>query len=172
LLWLNLLTDGLLGLGIGVERAESDAMKRPPYSPKEGVFSRGAGRQVIWIGALIGILALALGSWYYFTDRAQWQTMVFSFLAFAQVFQALASRSSNDSFFKVGFNGNRLLVGMSALVVILQLLVIYVPGLSSFFNVLPLSLVDLLIALGTAALVFLAMEGEKWWKRQNGKSKK
>jgi Ca2+-transporting ATPase len=166
LLWLNLLTDGLLGLGIGVEQAESDTMKRPPYSPREGVFSRGAGFQVIWVGALIGLLALGLGSWYYFSGREQWQTMVFSFLAFAQVFQALASRSSNDSFFKIGLRGNPLLAGMSLLVLMLQLLVIYVPALSAFFNVKPLSGMDLLIALGTAALVFLAIEGEKFWKKK------
>jgi len=164
LLWLNLLTDGLLGLGIGMEKAESDTMKRPPYSPQEGIFSRGAGRQVIWVGALIGALALALGAWYYFTGRQEWQTMVFSFLAFAQVFQALASRSSKDSFFQLGFAGNPLLAGMSLLVVVLQLLVIYVPALSSFFSVRPLGAMDLLIAVGTSALVFLAIEFEKMVK--------
>jgi Ca2+-transporting ATPase len=164
LLWLNLLTDGLLGLGIGVEKAESDTMKRPPYSPTEGVFSRGAGWHVIWIGTLIGLLALGLGSWYYFTGRQQWQTMVFSFLAFAQVFQAFASRSSKDSFLKMGLSGNPLLAGMCFLVVGLQLLVIYVPALSSFFNVKPLSAFDLLIALASAALVFIAIEVEKVWR--------
>jgi len=163
LLWLNLLTDGLLGLGIGVERAESDTMKRPPYSPREGVFSRGAGAQVIWVGLLIGGLALALGAWYYFAGREEWQTMVFTFLAFAQVFQAWASRSSKDSFFKMGFAGNLLLAWMSVLVVVLQLFVLYVPSVSEFFDVKPLSGIDLLIAIGTAALVFLAMEMEKVW---------
>jgi len=74
LLWLNLLTDGLLGLGMGVENPESDTMKRAPYSPKEGVFSRGAGTQTMWVGALIGALALGLGSWYFFTGRPEWQT--------------------------------------------------------------------------------------------------
>ena len=166
LLWLNLLTDGLLGLGMGVESAESDTMKRPPYSPKEGVFSRGAGVQVIWVGALIGALALGLGSWYYFTGREQWQTMVFTFLAFAQVFQALASRSAKDSIFKMGLFGNKLLAGMAFTVVVLQLIVIYVPFMSSFFGVLPLSGVDLLIAIGTGALVLAAMEGEKLFKRK------
>jgi Ca2+-transporting ATPase len=166
LLWLNLLTDGLLGLGIGVEKAESDTMKRPPYSPNEGVFSRGAGWHVIWVGTLIGLLALGLGSWYYFTGREQWQTMVFSFLAFAQVFQALASRSSKDSFFKMGLSGNPLLTGMCFLVVGLQLLVIYVPAVSSFFSVKPLSAFDLLITFISAALVFLAIEGEKFLKRK------
>jgi Ca2+-transporting ATPase len=166
LLWLNLLTDGLLGLGIGVEKAESDTMKRPPYSPREGVFSRGAGAQVIWVGVLIGVLALALGSWYYFTGRPQWQTMVFTFLAFAQVFQALASRSSRDSFFKLGLNGNPLLAGMSLLVIALQLFVLYVPTVSAFFNVKPLSALDLLIAVGTGGLVLVAMEIEKLARRK------
>jgi Ca2+-transporting ATPase len=50
LLWLNLLTDGLLGLGLGVEPAEQDTMRRPPYSPQEGVFSRGAAVHTVWVG--------------------------------------------------------------------------------------------------------------------------
>jgi len=166
LLWLNLLTDGLLGLGMGVEKAESDTMKRPPYSPKEGVFSRGAGVQVIWVGVLIGVLALGLGSWYYFTGREQWQTMVFTFLAFAQVFQALASRSARDSIFSMGVAGNKLLAGMAVAVVVLQLTVIYVPFMSAFFDVKPLALIDLLVALGAGGLVLGAMEVEKLFKRK------
>jgi Ca2+-transporting ATPase len=166
LLWLNLLTDGLLGLGIGVEKAESDTMKRPPYSPREGVFSRGALWQVLWVGTLIGLLALGLGSWYYFTGREQWQTMVFTFLAFAQVFQALASRSEKDSLFKIRLMSNRLLAGMALLVVLLQLAVLYVPFLESFFNIKPLSLCDLSIAISGGILVFLVMEVGKWFKRR------
>ena len=161
LLWLNLLTDGLLGLGIGVENAESDTMKRQPYSPKEGVFSRGAGVQVMWVGAMIGGLALGLGSWYYFTGREQWQTMVFTFLAFAQVFQALASRSSKDSLFKLRLMSNPTLAGMAALVATLQLAVIYVPSLAEFFGVKSLSLCDLSIAITGGIVVFAVMELEK-----------
>jgi len=165
LLWLNLLTDGLLGLGMGVEAPERDTMNRPPYSPKEGVFSRGAGPQVIWVGALIGALALGLGAWYYYSGREQWQTMVFTFLAFAQVFQALASRSANESIFKMGLFGNKLLAWMVFTVVALQLIVIYVPFMSSFFGVVPLSGIDLLVAIGTGALVLVAMELEKVFKK-------
>jgi len=165
LLWLNLLTDGLLGLGMGVENAESDTMKRPPYSPKEGVFSRGAGVQVVWVGALIGGLALALGSWYYFRGLEQWQTMVFTFLAFAQVFQALASRSSKDSFLKLRLMSNPLLAGMAALVVILQLSVLYIPFLAEFFGVVSLSLCDLSIAISTGIIVLVVMELEKKLKK-------
>ena len=166
LLWLNLLTDGLLGLGIGMENPEADTMKRQPYSPKEGVFSRGAGVQVIWVGVMIGALALGLGSWYYFTGREQWQTMIFTFLAFAQVFQALASRSEKDSIFKLRLMSNPLLAGMSALVVGLQLTVLYVPFLAEFFGVKALSLCDLSIAITGGILVFVVMEVEKLLKRK------
>lgn len=166
LLWLNLLTDGLLGLGMGVEAPERDTMNRPPYSPKEGVFSRGAGVQVVWVGALIGALALALGAWYFYSGREQWQTMVFTFLAFAQVFQALASRSANESIFKMGLFGNKLLTWMVFTVVVLQLIVIYVPFMSSFFGVVPLSGIDLLVAIGAGALVLVAMELEKMFRRK------
>ncbi|HJS19420.1 MAG TPA: HAD-IC family P-type ATPase, partial [Anaerolineales bacterium] len=166
LLWLNLLTDGLLGLGIGVEKAESDTMKRAPYSPDESIFSRGAGAQVVWVGVLIGGLALTLGSGYYFSGRQEWQTMIFSFLAFAQIFQALASRSNRDSFFRMGLRGNPALAGMALLVFGLQLLVIYVPSLSTFFSVTPLSGADLLIAIGTGSIVLFAIELEKVIKKR------
>ncbi len=166
LLWLNLLTDGLLGLGMGVENPEADSMKRAPFSPKEGVFSRGAGAQTIWVGALIGILALALGSWYFFSGRSEWQTMIFTSLAFMQVFQALASRSSKESLFKMGLLSNLLLAGMVALVVVLQLMVIYIPALAHFFEVVPLSGCDLSIAAGAGVLVLVVMETEKWIKNK------
>jgi Ca2+-transporting ATPase len=165
LLWLNLLTDGLLGLGMGVENPEADTMKRKPFSPKEGVFSRGAGVQTIWVGVMIGALALGLGSWYYFTDRPEWQTMIFTSLAFMQVFQALASRSSKDSLFKLGVLSNPLLAGMALLVVALQMAVMYIPALANFFEVLPLSGCDLSIAAGAGVLVFVVMEVEKKIKR-------
>ena len=161
LLWLNLLTDGLLGLGMSVEPPESDTMRRPPYSPKEGVFAGRAGAQVIWVGALIGALALGIGAWYYFSGREQWQTMVFTFLAFAQVLQALASRSTKDSLFKQGIMSNRVLAGLAVLVVALQLGVIYVPALAGFFDLKPLSLYDLAIAAAGGITVFAAIELSK-----------
>ncbi|MGD8405007.1 MAG: cation-translocating P-type ATPase [Anaerolineales bacterium] len=165
LLWLNLLTDGLLGLGMGVEGPERDTMKRQPYSPREGVFSHGGLIQVTWVGGLIGALALALGAYYFFTGRPEWQTMVFTFLAFAQVFQALASRSSKESLFKIGLLSNPMLAAIAALVVALQLAVLYIPFLSGFFDVLPLSACDLSIAAGAGVLVFVVMELEKIIKR-------
>ncbi|MCK6539018.1 MAG: cation-translocating P-type ATPase [Anaerolineales bacterium] len=165
LLWLNLLTDGLLGLGMGVEAPEKNTMNRPPYSPKEGVFSRGTGMQVIWVGALIGALALGLGAWYYFSGREEWQTMVFTFLAFAQVFQAWASRSSRESAFSMSAASNPLLLWMMTVVIALQMAVIYIPPVAEFFSVTPLGARDLLILIGAGLLVFLVMEVEKKIKK-------
>jgi Ca2+-transporting ATPase len=165
LLWLNLLTDGLLGLGLGVEVSEKDTMHRPPYSPGEGIFSRGAGWKTIWVGLLIGALGLGIGSWYYFNGRPEWQTMIFSSLAFAQVGQALASRSNRESIFSQGFGSNPLMLGMALLVTILQLAVIYIQPVAEFFSVTPLNLPDLIIALGTGVLVMAVLEMEKLWSR-------
>ncbi|MBK8781011.1 MAG: cation-translocating P-type ATPase [Anaerolineales bacterium] len=165
LLWLNLLTDGLLGLGMGVENPEPDTMKRKPYSPTEGVFSRGAGFQTVWVGVLIGALALGLGSWYFFTGRPEWQTMIFTSLAFMQVFQALASRSAKESLFKLRVMSNPLLAGMALLVVGLQLAVLYIPTLAKFFEIIPLSGCDLSIAAGAGVAVFVVMELEKKLKK-------
>jgi Ca2+-transporting ATPase len=110
---------------------------------------------------LIGALALGLGSYYFFNGRPEWQTMLFSFLAFAQVFQALASRSSNESLFKLGVFSNPLLAVLALVVVALQLAVLYIPFMSNFFNVAPLSAMDLLIAICVSSIVFFAMELEK-----------
>lgn len=165
LLWLNLLTDGLLGLGLGVEKSEKDTMQRPPYSPQEGVFSRGAASQTLWSGLLIGALGLGIGGWYYFGDHPEWQTMIFSSLAFAQVGQALASRSDRESLLTLGLASNPLMLGMATLVTLLQLGVLYIPPVASFFSVIPLSLPDLLVSLGAGLLVLVALEAAKLWKR-------
>jgi Ca2+-transporting ATPase len=141
-------------------------MKRKPYSPTEGVFSRGAGAHTIWVGVLIGALALSLGAWYFFTDRPEWQTMIFTSLAFMQVFQALASRSEKESLFQIGFWSNPALAGMIFLVVVLQMLVIYVPGVSNFFEIIPLGAIDLTIAVGPGVVVFVLMEMLKMAKEK------
>ena len=151
---------------MGVENPEADTMKRKPYSPAEGVFSRGAGVQTVWVGVMIGALALSIGSWYFFTGHAEWQTMIFTSLAFMQVFQALASRSNKESLFKMGVLTNPLLAGMALLVVGLQMMVLYIPALAKFFEVLPLGGYDLSISIATGVIVFILMELEKWWKRK------
>ncbi len=161
LLWLNLMTDGLLGLGLGVERAERDVMRRPPVAPSAGIFSGGMGWHVGWLGLWIAAITLGVGLTYAAAGRHEWQTMMFSTLAFAQIFQALGSRSIRDSFFTLNPLSNRLLLAMAALVAGLQILVIYLPASEAFFGVEALTGVDLAIAVGLGAATLLVMEVEK-----------
>ncbi|MEW5869368.1 MAG: cation-translocating P-type ATPase [Chloroflexota bacterium] len=168
LLWLNLLTDGLLGLGLGMEPPEMDAMRRPPYSPQAGFFSQGLGRHILWVGALIGALALGLGYIYWRIDpNGNWQTMVFTTLAFSQLAQSFATRSRRESFFLLGIRSNLAGSFLAVLVLVLQLSVLYVPFLSNFFHTRPLSALDLAISLAASSLVFAAIEIEKWLTRRS-----
>ncbi|MBP1633403.1 MAG: pacL [Acidobacteria bacterium] len=165
LLWLNLLTDGLLGLGLGLDPPERTVMSRPPYSPSEGIFARPAGRRVLGTGALIGAVALALGTGYFYADRSGWQTLVFTSLAFAQVAQALSARSEMEPALRMGFKGNPTLAAMAAAVVVLQLAVVYVPGLNDFFGVQALSPLDLAAAAGAGVFVLAVLEAFKLARR-------
>ncbi len=162
LLWLNLLTDGLLGLGMGFEPAERGVMKRPPVSPRAGIFSGGLGRHVTWVGALIGVAALAIGYAYWVGGSDKWQTLMFNTLAFAQVGQALASRSNRESLFNIGLLSNKPLLGMMVVVVLGQVGVLVLPFMETFFKTEPLGAVDWAISVGVGVAVFLAIEVEKW----------
>lgn len=168
LLWLNLLTDGLLGLGLGVEPAERDTMRQPPRDPRAGLLSDGLTRHIAWVGILIGVLALGVGLLYFTAnpDGRTWQTMMFTALSFMQVGQALASRSGQQSLFTIGLRSNPLLLWMAGLAILLQLVAIYAPFLDEFFGVSPLALPDLLICVALSGVVFGAIEIEKWLKRR------
>jgi Ca2+-transporting ATPase len=157
LLWLNLLTDGLLGLGLGLEPPEPAVMQRPPQPPAEGIFPRPAALQVVLIGLLIGGLALSLGTWAFHTDRSTWQTLVFTSLAFAQVAEALALRSRTGPRPTGGLSGLRLVTAMAVLVVALQLAVVYTPGLNGFFGIRALGPMDLALAAAAGAVVFAVL---------------
>jgi Ca2+-transporting ATPase len=163
LLWLNLLTDGMLGLGLGVEPSEKNVMKRPPQAPNKGIFNRGLGWHVLWVGALIGATSLIVGYLYWLqAPNGIWQTMVFSTLGFSQFFQALAARSQRDSLFTIGLFSNRTGLALAVVTFLLQMAVIYLPPLQSFFQTQPLPPGDLGISLGLSSIVFFAIEFEKW----------
>lgn len=166
LLWLNLLTDGLLGVGLGVEPAERNIMKRKPIPPQAGIFSGGVGGQILRFGFLIGAISLGMGAWHFFTGHQDWQTMMFTTLAFSQVWQALGTRSGNDSLFKAGLFSNLPLLGLALLVVIAQLVAIYVPGLQTFLQTGWLAPIDLLLCFGVSFLVFVYAEVEKIFLRR------
>ncbi|MCE5186137.1 MAG: cation-translocating P-type ATPase [Planctomycetaceae bacterium] len=161
LLWLNLLTDGLLGLGLGLESSEGNVMVRSPIDPKENIFARGGWLQVTVTGLLIGLVSLLLGGLYLRAGSEKWQTMIFAAIAFAQAWQVLSVRSSTDLLIRIGIFSNRTLISMVALTVILQLFAIYSPFLQQFLRTQPLNLLDMAICIGAGSIVFVALEIEK-----------
>ncbi len=175
ILWINLVTDGLPGLALSVEPAERGTMKRSPFHPNESVFSRGIGRQIIWVGILMGIVSLAVG---YFVWNSSgrpmsegeagsvWQTMVFTTLTLAQMGNALAIRSNRDSLFKIGLLSNKPMVAAVLSTFLLQMAVVYWEPLQGFFSTVDLSREELLISLLLSTVVFWAIEVEKWISRR------
>ena len=166
LLWLNLLTDGLLGIGLGVQPAEKNVMRRLPISASAGIFSGGALGQVIRMGVLIGAIALGIGLYEWSIGYADWQTMMFTTLAFSQVFQAMSARSGNDAFWKTSLFNNKPLLGLAALVVVLQLAAMYAPFLQFVLKTQPLTAGDLLVCVAVSSVVFIFSEIEKAWGRR------
>lgn len=161
ILWVNLLADGLLALALSVEPGEKDVMQRPPYPPNESVFSRGVGRDILVIGALIGLALLGLA---YFTHSAgwqNWQTMVFASLAFSRMFLAISMRSERESIVYKGVLTNKPMLGAILLTFVLQLAVIYTSWLQPIFQTQPLTLIELLICLDVGTLGFWLVEGQK-----------
>jgi Ca2+-transporting ATPase len=168
ILWINLVTDGLPGLALGVEPGERNLMRRPPYHPDENIFGRGMGRHIIVIGLMMGLVSLALGYWYWLGDSAHWQTIVFTTLTLSQMGHALAIRSGRDSLFTIGLLSNRALLASVLLTFALQLAVIYLPFLQGFFQTTALPLPELLVSLALSTVVFWGVEIEKWLTRRQG----
>ncbi len=155
LLWLNLLTDGLMGLGLGVEPAEADTMRRPPRSPHAPVFDRAARFNVFWVGILIASLALGVGILYYNPQNpgdTTWQTMIFTIIGFTQIGNALGLRSYGYAVLSP--RTNPLFPVVTTLALAMQLAVIYIPFLDQFFGLTPLAWQDLGIAAGLGVLTF------------------
>jgi Ca2+-transporting ATPase len=166
ILWVNLVTDGLPGLALGIEPAEKNVMRRPPYPPDENVFGRGMARQILWVGILMGFVSLAVGYYFWSNGNPNWQTIVFTTLTLSQMGNALALRSERESLFKIGLLSNKSMLNAVLLTLVLQLAVIYVPFLQSVFKTKPLSWQELLISLILSTIVFWGVELEKWFKRR------
>ena len=165
LLWLNLMTDGLLGLSMGVEPAERQVMQRHPHQPDASLWADGLGRQTMWVGVLIGVASLGIGFIYRETGQAEWQTMIFTTLAFMQVFQAFGTRSRTESLRTIGFTTNRVMLAIASFVSVLQLLALYTP-LRDFLELDPLGMVDLAICVGLGVALLLVLEVYKYVGRR------
>lgn len=160
ILWLNLVTDGLPALALGVEPPEKGVMEQPPRKPNEGVMAGGIGGSILWQGAMIGLLAfgiyvLAL-SWGRTVPEAH--TMAFATLALLQLVHSFNVRSINKSVFQLGVGSNRTLVYAFLGSFGLQALVLFVPFLRGFFDTVPLMLTDWLVVLLFSLVPFVVVE--------------
>jgi Ca2+-transporting ATPase len=182
ILWMNLVTDGLPALALAVEPAEPDVMKRSPHDPGESIFARGLGAYMIRIGIVLAILAISLMSWAYGYAHAnptaedpngdRWKTMVFTTLCIAQMGHALAIRSNTRLTIELNPLTNPFLLGAVGVTSLLQLALVYVPFLRSFFNTHYLSGYELGICLGVSVLMFVWVELEKLVYRWYARTKK
>ena len=175
LLWINLLTDAAPALAMGVDPQTDDLMDRPPRSVNDRVIDRDMWIDIIYIGLVMAVVTL-IGmdmhlSGGLFADRSvqaigheaqirEARTMGFTILVFAQLFNALASRSSRKSAFQ-GLFSNPWLWGAIGVSILLQLLVIYVPFLGEAFGTVPLQPQAWLECIALASLVLVASELRK-----------
>jgi Ca2+-transporting ATPase len=165
ILWVNLMTDGLPGLALTLEPAERETMQRPPHRLAEGIFGRGMGRGILWVGLLMGLISLGIGFWGWSMERSTWQTMVFTTLTLSQMGNALAIRSERDSLWALGLLSNKALLGAVLLTFVLQMAVVYLPFLQAFFKTVALSSGELAISLVLSTGVFWGLEAEKALRR-------
>ncbi len=142
ILWVNLITDGLPALALGMDPAEKDIMRRKPRSQKETILSGARGfiitRVIVVLMVVLGLFMLE-----YFTtgniDKAR--TIALTSLILFELFLAFSCRSEKKNIFQVGFLTNKYLLGAVALSILLHLLLIYTP-LATFFSLTALSLVN------------------------------
>jgi Ca2+-transporting ATPase len=165
ILWINLVTDGLPGLMLVKEPAEPDIMQRPPRVPEESIFAHGMWQHIVWVGVLMGSVALLTQAWAMHDGSAHWQSMVFTVLTLSQLGQILAVRSEHLSVFRIGLLSNRYLAATVALTFLLQMATLYVPALNAVFKTQPLSAGELALCVALSSVVFFGVEFEKWLRR-------
>jgi P-type Ca2+ transporter type 2C len=163
ILYINLVTDGLPALALGLAPPDPDIMNRPPRDPREKVFTK----DVIWF------LAIAVLMWSPFLlfvfihdlkDIVHARTELFYLFLFVELVIALNSRSLRYGFFKL--RPHRWLVIAVASQVLLTIGLLFIPSIRQGFGVIPPRLSDAVVALGFGTFVFLSMEGIKAYLRR------
>ncbi len=171
LLWINLITDSLPALALGMEEAEGDVMKRKPRNASDGVFAGGMGLDIAFQGVIITLLVLAsFFAGVYFdmgyidiadmiagNADAEGVTMAFITLSMVEIFHSFNMRSRRASIFSMK-KQNKWLWGAAALALVLTVVPVEVDFLAEVFGFMPLPVHALLTALGLAFLIIPIME--------------
>lgn len=168
LLWINLITDSIPALGLGIEQAEGDVMTRKPRSSDEGLFANGLGIDVVWQGAAIAALTLlsfVIGKAF---NPEFGTTMAFVTMSMGEIFHSLNMRSRTESIFKMKTQ-NKLLWGAVALSFVLTSAVIFIPFFRNAFSFEAINFGEYLLAILIAMLIVPISEGVKFIKKQKNK---
>lgn len=169
ILWVNLVTDTLPALSLGVDSGDPTVMDKKPRDPKATLFAEGAGVRLILNGILIGILTLtafAIGNKVYPDSLMHAQTLAFAVLSISQLFHSLNMRHPDKSIFQLGLFTNKYLIYSIILGILLQVIVITVPALASIFKVYPLTLRDWAFVMGLSIMPLVINELVKAIRRR------
>lgn len=170
LLWVNLITDSLPAFGLGMEDPEDSVMLEKPRSKKESFFSGHVGWNIFFEGLFIGLISLAaflIGEFVFDVDNTNihGHTMAFMTLATAELFHAYNVKSDRTIFSKETFNNKTLNISF-IIGIVLQLAVLYIPGLNTVvFQLTPLSIGELGVVFALAISVIVFMEIYKLIRR-------
>ncbi len=154
ILWVNLVTDGLPALALGLDKPEKNVMSRPPRNPKESIFSRGLGVKIISRGILIGLVTLIAFLFAYSKEPNHLeyaQTIAFSTLVMAQLIHVFDCRSDRSVFARNPF-GNLYLIGAVLSSILLLLVVVYYAPLQPIFHTVSLPLNEWLFIVALSAI--------------------
>jgi Ca2+-transporting ATPase len=167
ILWVNLVTDSLPALALGVEPVEPGVMKKPPRDPKEPVVTVKRAVLMLVQGSFIAFCSLLAFMLVLFVENggiAKARTAAFFVLSCSQLFHAFNCRSMTKSLFKMGVFSNRSLVLAVFVAFMLQMAVIYAPACHGIFKTVPLEPYDWLIVIAVSSLPLWLMEA---WKNIN-----
>ena len=176
LLWINLITDCLPALALGLEKGEPDIMSRKPRNTKDGIFAGGMGIDIVWQGIMV--TALTLIAYVCGTKMAgttdgtlihqNGMTMAFLTLSMAEIFHSFNMRSRRESLFKLG-KLNYYLIGAMVISLVLSTAVIYIPFLRTAFDFAHIDAKEYFLSLLLAVLVIPIVEIAKLIERKLNK---
>ena len=161
LLWINLVTDSLPAIALGLEKPEKDIMQRKPIDSKKGIFANGLWNKIILEGTMIGVLTLvafSIGNKYYTLEVAR--TMAFLSIGFLELIHSINVKNEK-SIFETGLFENKYLVGSFVLGIFVQTIVVVVPAFAKVFEVVPLSLTQWIITIAISILPIPVIELQK-----------
>jgi len=170
ILFINLVTDGLPAVALGVDPFEPGAMSRPPRSVKESFYA-GLSPFLLWYPIIMISVALGFFAWMNYTGQelARSQTTVFLFIVMFELYQAFAARSVRYPSLKVGLFKNKFLLGAVLISLLLTLGIIYIPQLNSIFGTTPLGAMEFLTITLFSSSGFIYLELHKYFKsRKDG----